>query len=122
MEEVAYHRSCPWCGGNLEANCAAPDTPPWRCDACHWAFWVAQLTPEARNEARPHCFDWGPGHHEATKKIHAAVDAERLEAAIRGVSVRREQFGLLRKEDVAALVARHHVSPHFAQLHEGAGR
>lgn len=120
MEEIAYHRSCPFCGGNVDANCAAPDTPPWRCAACLWSFWVAQMTPEARCSVRPSRLDWGEGHHEATKKIHADVEAERLAAHVRGVSVRREQLGLVNKDDLALLLKRHHLSPHFAELFEGA--
>jgi DNA-directed RNA polymerase subunit M/transcription elongation factor TFIIS len=107
MTETAHHKTCPRCGGILHPNIAGPETPPWRCDECHKSYWVAQLTQEARQHFRHAQHDYGwlgsPGH----TLVHEAIEVEMREAAARGVSLRREQIGLIGKAELKALMERH---------------
>lgn len=116
MDVIAYHRSCPHCGCDLKPNALGPDTPPWRCDECHTSWWVAELSQYARQHYNPHKLDWGHRGSEPHLKIRAQVAAE-LEVAIkRGVSLRREQLGLVLPRTLDALMRRGlHISKDFLQ-------
>ena len=115
MDEVAYHRTCPICGRGLAPNMDGPWTPPWRCDECHVSWWVAELSVSARLAFRKAQHDWGfpgqPGH----ESVNDQRDSEMQDANHRGVSLRREQLGLIPASVHAALLKRHpKIHPEFA--------
>jgi len=110
-----YFRGCPICGQELQANAHAPEIAPWRCDECRRSWWVAELTMEARQHFQLHRRDFGyqgtPGH----EMVAAGVLAERVAANGRGVSVRRDQLGLVHRDVLAGLLARHpNIHSNFA--------
>jgi hypothetical protein len=78
------------------------------------SWWVAELTPEARasfdRERRDHGYAGSPSQ----KAVREGVRIEAEEAAVRGTCIRREQIGLVPKETLSALLARHRVAPDFA--------
>jgi hypothetical protein len=107
--EQAYFKTCPHCGGQLQPNASGPEIPPWRCDDCLVFYWVAELSQEARASYRPAQMDWGHRGSAAHLAVREAVRIEAEQACLRGVSVRREQLGLLDKRSVSGLLRRGHV-------------
>jgi hypothetical protein len=95
MDEVAYHRTCPICGGVLLPNAGPPTVAPWRCDQDLISWWVAELTPAARQVFRVREVGWGARSSRSYKEVRRAVLLEREEAIRRGSSLRREQIGLV---------------------------
>lgn len=108
-----YHMLCPRDGSQLLPNAGGPDTPPWRCDECHLSWWVAELSQEARKHYRREQQDWGHMGSAGHKAVREAVHDEMEVAAVRGVSLRREQLGLFSKHTIDLLLERHHVTSHF---------
>jgi hypothetical protein len=96
-EELAlipnYRLTCPWCNGRLYPIAFTPDSAPWICVICSHAWWVAELSEEARKRFRPAMcdFGFGPGLEELQEK----VKLEREEARARDTSVRSDQIQLL---------------------------
>lgn len=116
MDEVSYHRTCPICGVSLSVNADGPWTPPWRCDPCRQSWWVSELTQEARACFRREQCDFGWGGTKGEKAVRQAVRVECEQAAVRGVSLRREQLGLVSGEILTGLLARHpKILPAFGQ-------
>lgn len=109
MDEVFYHRVCIADGYPLAPNAAGPQTAPWRCDECHTSWWVAELTREAHDAWRLNQGDFGHRGSETYKAIRAAVAIEVEAAMKRGVSLRREQLGLVAPRTIQALLKRGHV-------------
>jgi hypothetical protein len=58
--------------------------------------------------------DWGPLSSKSHKAVREAVRIEIEAAHARGVSVRREQLGLIPGTSLTALMKRHHVAEGFA--------
>jgi hypothetical protein len=119
-----YHVLCLKCGGDLTAYAGSPDIPPWWCEDCRLFYWTAELTQEARAAYRKEMHDFGhPGSTEH-KAVREAVHAEAELAAVRGISLRREQLGLVSKPTLRALIKRHQgrITPHcLAQLTQQTG-
>ena len=114
MAEQAYLRSCPADGNPLVPNIDRPEIPPWRCDECHHSYWVAELTQSARDAYRRPQRDYGHLGSKTHKAVRAAVLAELEQACRRGVSLRREQIGLLRPRTIESLLKRgHRLDPEF---------
>ena len=107
MTETAYLRRCPICGRNLLPNSDGWWVPPWKCDECRQSWWVAELTQEARRHFRRDQRDFGVLGSAGYLVVRTAVDAEMEEAEARGVSVRREQLGILPRETLSGLMIRH---------------
>lgn len=117
MAEQAYLRTCPADGAPLVPNTDRPEIPPWRCDECHHSYWVAELTTYARLAYRRPQRDFGHLGSKTHKTIRAEVLAELEAACHRGLSVRREQLGLLRPRTMENLLLRGHpIHPEFEAL------
>lgn len=88
-----YRLTCPYCNGALYPAVFTPESAPWVCVICHYAWWAAELSEEARKRFRPALCDFGigPGLHELQEKVLA----ERDEARTHGTSVRSDQVQLL---------------------------
>jgi len=108
MAEQAYHRTCLVCGATLQPNAHGPETAPWRCDICCRSYWVAELTQEGRRHFRREQRDFGWGGTPGEVGVRTERDAEVREARARGVSLRREQLGLVSRDVIERLLARHH--------------
>lgn len=97
MTEVAlnptYRVTCPYCNGQLYPIAFTPESAPWACSICHYAWWASELTEEARKIFRPFYADFGFG--PKTVELQEKVQAEREEARVRGTSVRMDQLQLL---------------------------
>jgi hypothetical protein len=88
-----YRLTCLYCNGALYPVAYTPESAPWTCTICHQAWWVAELSEEARRRFRPAYCDFGHGPElEALQKL---VLEERDEARIRKTSVRSDQIQLL---------------------------
>ena len=105
MAEESYFRLCLRCGGHLSPVATGPTIPPWMCEQCNIYYWVAELVPEARQSYRYESWDYGEPTSDSHRSIRAAVDNEMQEASHRGVSIRREQLGLISKESLKAVMA-----------------
>lgn len=88
-----YRLTCLYCNGVLYPAVFTPESAPWICVICHNAWWVAELSEEARARFRPAYCDFGIG--EGLLELQEKVLQERKEARLRGTSVRSDQIQLL---------------------------
>jgi hypothetical protein len=102
MPNPEYLTTCPNCGVEMTPHAGYPDSAPWLCAHCHRGFFVAELSPAARQAYRPLFHDWGMGAEG--RAIREAVQQELTEARWRGTSARVEHLGFLE-------------SGHLEQLH-----
>lgn len=114
MEEQPYRRTCPDCGGLLSPNVLGHEIAPWRCDICNWAFWVGELTQQARSAYRPFQRDWGALNTESHRLVRLAVAREQQEAYARGCSLRYDQIGLVQERTLRGVLSRgYRLHPEF---------
>lgn len=113
---ASYALTCPHCGGRLEPVAQGPECPPWLCRACRQGWWVAELTPEARDAYRHHRRDFRPH-----KPVRVAVFAERELAHQRGTSLREDQLGIVAPSTLAALGGRR-ITDDFAAAIAATGK
>lgn len=89
----AYRVTCPYCNGVLYPAAFTPESAPWFCSICHYSWWAAELTEDARKQFRPALCDFGVG--PKLLELQEKVLAEREEARARGTSVRHDQVQLM---------------------------
>lgn len=89
---AAYLQSCPECGHQLAPVTLDPSCPPWLCAGCRRAWWVAELSAEARQSWQPasRSHSW-----KALRSIVAARETEMAAALERGTSTLPEHLPLL---------------------------
>jgi hypothetical protein len=100
----------------LSPSASNAGTPPWWCPPCRVYYWVAELSQQARESYRYGRHDFGYQNEPGFQAVRAAVENELAEAKDRGVSLRREQIGLVPPATLDALLARFKVRPDFADL------
>ena len=88
-----YNTRCPNCAGQLYPVVLDPDSAPWLCVICRRAWWVSELSPEARLLWRHSHQDHGYGL--PAKTLTQAREDERHEARQRGTSALPEHLALL---------------------------
>lgn len=111
--QPTYPVKCPKCGGTVSPVALDAQTAPWLCSRCARGWFSCELAVAHLLFRQQYGdFGFGPPAEDLRKQAHQ----ERVDAAVRGTSLREDQLGLTPEDVLKGVATRGHLSPDFAKV------